>query len=331
MQAFVDRLIEQIVLKESCAVVGLDPQLELLPPLLLDHICSKYGHTLESAGRAAEEFCERVVDVVAPHVAAVKVQLGCFERLGWMGMKACSHVVRHAQEKGLLVIVDGKRADVGFTAQAYAEGYLGLVEVGGVPQTPWGADAITVNPYLGWDGIQPFVEVAKEYGKGVFVLVKTSNLSSGQVQDLVAEGRQVYAHLAELVSSWAEELMGVHGYSSLGAVVAATFPRDAARIRALMPHCYFLVPGYGAQGGTAQDVVPSFNPDGTGAIVNSSRAVIYAYYQPPYAEEFGPERWEEAVESAVIAMNDDINSALAQHSRQRGPHQPGEPGSSDVT
>jgi orotidine-5'-phosphate decarboxylase len=284
MEAFVDRLIDEIALKESCAVVGLDPQLELLPPALLEPLYQKYGHTLESAGRAAEEFCRRVVDVVAPHVAAVKVQLGCFERLGWMGMKACADTIRHAQEKGLLVILDGKRADVGVTAEAYAQGYLGEVAVAEVPQTPWGADAITVNPYLGWDGIQPFVEVAKEYGKGVFVLVKTSNLSSGQVQDLVAEGRPVYAHLAGLVASWAEELMGTHGYSSLGAVVAATFPRDAARIRTLMPRSYFLVPGYGAQGGTAQDVIPSFNPDGAGAIINSSRAVIYAYYQPPYAE-----------------------------------------------
>jgi orotidine-5'-phosphate decarboxylase len=331
MQAFIDRLIDEIALKQSCAVVGLDPQLELLPPSLVEPIYQKYGHTLEGAGCAAEEFCRRVVDLVAPHVVAVKVQLGCFERLGWMGMKACANTIRHAQEKGLLVICDGKRADVGFTAQAYAEGYLGEVEVADVPQTPWGADAITVNPYLGWDGIQPFVEVAKEYGKGVFVLVKTSNLSSGQVQDLVAEGRQVYAHLAELVSSWAEEVMGEHGYSSLGAVVAATFPRDAARIRALMPHCYFLVPGYGAQGGTAQDAIPSFNPDGTGAIVNSSRAVIYAYYQPPYAEEFGPERWEEAVESAVIAMNDDINSALLKHYPQARPAKPGDGRRSDVT
>ena len=312
MPAFVDRLIEQSARKDSCAVVGLDPQLELLPPSLLEATYGKYGHTLEAGARAAGEFCRRVVDVVAPHVAVVKVQLACFERLGWMGVKASTEVARYAQEQGLLVILDGKRGDVGFTAQAYAEGYLGEVGVGEVPQTPWEADALTVHPYLGWDGIQPFVEVAKEYGKGVFVLVKTSNLSSGQVQDLIAEGRQVYAHLAELVCSWAEELMGVHGYSSLGAVVAATFPQDAARIRALMPHCYFLVPGYGAQGGTAQDVLPSFNPDGTGAIINSSRGVIYAYYQPPHAEEFGPERWEEAVEAAVIAMNDDINSALAE-------------------
>jgi orotidine-5'-phosphate decarboxylase len=245
-------------------------------------------------------------------VVAVKVQLACFERLGWAGLKAASEIIAHAQDQGLLVIADCKRGDVGFTAQAYAEGYLGEVEVAGVAQTPWGADAITVNPYLGWDSIQPFVEVAKELDKGVFVLVKTSNLSSGQVQDLIAEGRQVYAHLAELVSSWAEELMGLHGYSSLGAVVAATYPQDAARIRKLMPHCYFLVPGYGAQGGTAQDVLPSFNPDGTGAIVNSGRNVIYAYYNQTYGQEFGLERWEEAVEAAVIAMNDDVNSALTQ-------------------
>lgn len=322
MPAFVDRLIEESGRKNSCAVVGLDPQLELLPPSILEPTYEKYGHTLEAGARAAGEFCRRVVDVVAPHVVAVKIQLACFERLGWMGLRACSELLRHAQEQGLLVILDGKRGDVGFTAQAYAEGYLGEVSVGEVPQTPWGADAITVHPYLGWDGIQPFVEVAKEYGKGVFVLVKTSNLSSGQVQDLIAEGRQVYVHLAELISSWAEELMGVHGYSSLGAVVAATFPRDAARIRALMPRCYFLVPGYGAQGGTAQDVLASFNPDGTGAIINSGRGIIYAYYQPPYADEFGPERWEEAVEAAVIAMNDDINSALAERFGRPGFRRP---------
>jgi len=325
MPTFVDRLIEQAALKSSWAVVGLDPQVELLPPSLLESAYGEYGHTLEAGAHAASEFCQRIIDVVAPHVVAVKFQSACFERLGWRGVKVCAELVRHAQEQGLLVILDGKRGDVGFTAQAYAEGYLGEVEVGGVPQSPWGADAVTVNPYLGWDSIQPFVEVAKEYDKGVFVLVKTSNLSSGQVQDLVAEGRQVYAHLAELVSAWAEELMGLHGYSSLGAVVAATFPRDAARIRALMPHCYFLVPGYGAQGGTAQDVMPSFNPDGTGAIINSGRNIIYAYYRPPYAEEFGPERWEEAVEAAVIAMNDEINAALAERFGRPGSIRPQKP------
>ncbi len=325
VQPFVDRLIEQLSRKNSCAVVGLDPQLELLPPSILESAYESHGHTLEAAAWAAGEFCQRVIEVVAPHVAAVKVQSACFERLGWMGAKVAAEVIRKAQEEGLLVILDCKRGDVGFTAQAYAEGYLGEVAVAEVPQTPWGVDAITVNPYLGWDGVQPFVEVAKEYGKGVFVLVKTSNLSSGQVQDLVAEGRQVYAHLAELVSSWAEELMGSHGYSSLGAVVAATFPRDAARIRSLMPHCYFLVPGYGAQGGTAQDVMPSFNPDGTGAIVNSGRGVIYAYYKPPYDREFGPERWEEAVEAAVIAMNDDINSVLAERFGRSGFSRPQDP------
>jgi len=312
MPAFIDRLIDQAALKSSCAVVGLDPQPELLPPEILERRYAEDGYTLKGAAQAAGEFCSRVVDVVAPHVVAVKVQLACFERLGWVGMKVASELITYAQDQGLLVIADCKRGDVGFTAQAYAEGYLGDVEVGGVAQTPWGADAITVNPYLGWDSVQPFVEVAKEFGKGVFVLVKTSNLSSGQVQDLIAEGRQVYAHLAELVCSWAEELMGLHGYSSLGAVVAATFPQDAARVRKLMPHCYFLVPGYGAQGATAEDVMPSFNPDGTGAIINSARNVIYAYYREPYANEFGLERWQEAVEAAVIAMNDDINSALAQ-------------------
>lgn len=322
MQAFVDRLIEQVSLKSSCAVVGLDPQLELLPPSILESAYTTHGHTLEAAANAAGEFCRRVTEVVAPHVPAVKIQSACFERLGWMGAKVGSELIRKAQEEGLLVILDCKRGDVGFTAQAYAEGYLGEVSVGEVPQTPWGVDAITVNPYLGWDSVQPFVEVAKEHGKGVFVLVKTSNLSSGQVQDLVAEGRQVYAHLAELVSSWSQELMGVHGYSSLGAVVAATYPRDAARIRTLMPHCYFLVPGYGAQGGTAQDVMPSFNPDGTGAVINSGRGIIYAYYKPPYDDEFGPERWEEAVEAAVIAMNDDINSALVEHFGRPGTGRP---------
>ena len=301
--SFIDKLLNASRRHESLVCIGLDPDPALLPD-----------------GLDALEFGQAIIEATADQVCAFKLNLAFYEALGEEGQRILLETRRRIPE-GVLAIGDGKRADIGNSSKAYARALFDQL----------GFDAITVNPYLGWDGIQPFVEVAKEYGKGVFVLVKTSNLSSGQVQDLVAEGRQVYAHLAELVSSWAEEVMGEHGYSSLGAVVAATFPRDAARIRALMPHCYFLVPGYGAQGGTAQDAIPSFNPDGTGAIVNSSRAVIYAYYQPPYAEEFGPERWEEAVESAVIAMNDDINSALLKHYPQARPAKPGDGRRSDVT
>ncbi len=312
MAAFIDGLLEAIDLKGSCAMVGLDPRLELLPPDITKKAFEKHGENVEGACQATLEFCQRVIDVTARHVPAVKLQAAFFELFGWQGMRVYDMLSKYAQSQGLLVIGDVKRCDVGSTAEAYARGYLGPVAIGGKQEPVWDVDAVTVNAYLGWDGIQPFVEIAGEYDKGVFILVKTSNISSGQLQDLVAEGRPVHCHLAELINYWKDELMGLEGYSSLGAVVAATFPKDAERLRKLMPQSYFLVPGYGAQGATAKDVLPSFNEDRKGAIVSSSRGVIFAYHRTPYANKYPIERWEEAVEDAVLDMNEDLNAALAE-------------------
>jgi len=205
--------------------------------------------------------------------------------------------VRYASEKGLLVILDGKRNDIGSTAQAYAEGFLGSGDKSG-----WGADALTVSPYLGDDSLSPFVEVAQQRGAGIFVLVKTSNPGGGAFQDLVADGRPIYRHVAEHVETLAADTAGDCGYGCVGAVVGATYPQQLDELRKAMPHTWFLIPGYGSQGGTAADVAGGFDADGLGAIVNSSRAIIFAHARPEYAERFGPSRWQEAVEAATRQM-----------------------------
>lgn len=248
-------------------------------------------------------FCRGVIDVVAGLVPAVKPQAAFFEQLGPAGSAALAEVVHYAQSKGLLVILDGKRNDIGSTAAAYAHGYLGA---GG--QSPWGADALTVTPYLGDDGVRPFVEVATARGAGVFVLVKTSNPGGGQFQDLVADGRPLYRHVADYVEPLARQTAGEGGYGAVGAVVGATFPGQLSELRAAMPHTWFLVPGYGSQGGTAADVAAAFDRHGRGAIVNNSRGIIFAHARSPYAERFGPSRWQEAVEAATRDMIDQLRA-----------------------
>ena len=243
-------------------------------------------------------FCREVIDVVAPLVAVVKPQAAFFEQLGPVGMAAMAEVIRYAgQEKGLLVILDGKRNDIGSTAAAYAGGFLGAAH-----KSAWGADALTVSPYLGEDSLAPFVEVAQQRNAGVFVLVKTSNPGGGMFQDLVADGRPLYRHVAEYVENTAHRTVGECGYGSVGAVVGATYPEQLAELRAEMPHTWFLVPGFGSQGGTARDVAAAFDRQGTGAIVNNSRGITFAHTRSPYAERFGPARWQEAVEAATRDM-----------------------------
>lgn len=242
-------------------------------------------------------FCRGVIDVVAPLVPAVKPQAAFFERLGPPGMTVLAEVVRYAQDAGLLVILDGKRNDIGSTATAYAEGFLGR---GG--KSPWGADALTVSPYLGDDSLQPFVDVACQRAAGVFVLVKTSNPGGAMFQDLVADGRPLYRHVAEYVERLAQQTAGNCNYGAVGAVVGATYPEQLAELRAQMPHTWFLVPGFGSQGGTAGDVAAAFDRQGTGAIVNNSRGIIFAHSRGPYAERFGAARWQQAVEAATKDM-----------------------------
>jgi len=292
VEAFADRLAEAVRRTAAPVVVGLDPRLESLPPSLTPKDPSP-----AAAALAVERFCREVIDVVARHVPAVKPQAAFFEQWGPAGMQALAHVIAYAQQKGLLVIVDGKRNDIGSTAAAYADGWLGP---GGA--SPWGADALTVNPYLGDDAVRPFIQTAQARQAGLFVLVKTSNPGSRQFQDLVAEGRPLYEHVGRWVESWAEQTLASCGYGLVGAVVGATHPTQLAELRTLMVHTWFLVPGYGAQGGGARDVAGAFDDRGLGAVIVSARAILFAYQSSPYRERFGPDRWQEAVAAATCDM-----------------------------
>jgi orotidine-5'-phosphate decarboxylase len=275
-------------------VVGLDPRAEMLPEGILPS-----GGDADCSLRAAAygTFCRGVIDVVASMVPAVKPQVAFFEQLGPPGMQVLAEIIRYAAEKGLLVILDAKRSDIGPTAAAYARGLLG-----GGGQSPWGADAITVNPYLGDDSLRPFVEVATERGAGVFVLVKTSNPGGGMFQDLLADGRPLYWHVAGYVEQLAEQTAGACGYGAIGAVVGATYPEQLAELRAAMPHAWFLVPGFGSQGATAADAAAAFDRQGGGAVINNSRGIIFAHARDPFARQFGAARWQEAVEAATREM-----------------------------
>jgi len=291
---FSDRLSGAVQRCGNGVLVGLDPRLESLPKQLA---ATAAGGAPGAVAAAYEEFCRGVIDVVAPLVPTVKPQAAFFEQLGPEGMVALGRVIRYASEKGLIVILDGKRNDIGSTAVAYAEGILGS---GG--QSPWGADALTVSPYLGDDSLTPFVDVAAAREAGLFVLVKTSNPGGAMLQDLEAGGRKLYEHVATYVDGLAKESVGKCGYGIVGAVVGATWPEQLAELRAMMPHTWFLVPGFGSQGGTAADVAGAFDPRGLGAIVNNSRGILFAYQRAPYAERFDEARWQEAVEAATRDM-----------------------------
>jgi orotidine-5'-phosphate decarboxylase len=273
-------------------LVGIDPRSEMLPENVAPRDSAPLGQAT-----AFGVFSRAVIDVVAPLVPAVKLQAAFFEQLGPAGMALLAEIIGYAQEKGLLAIFDGKRNDIGSTATAYARGLLG-----GGGQSAWGADAITVNPYLGDDSLKPFVDVAAERAAGLFVLVKTSNPGGGMFQDLLAEGRPLYRHVADHVEKLAGQTAGGSGYGLVGAVVGATYPEQLAELRAAMPHAWFLVPGFGSQGGTARDVAGAFDDHGRGAIVNNSRGIIFAYRRDPYAARFGPSRWQEAIEAATRDM-----------------------------
>ncbi|HWB12141.1 MAG TPA: orotidine-5'-phosphate decarboxylase [Pirellulales bacterium] len=295
---FADRLIGAVRGKRNPVVVGLDPRWEQLPPPLTAGVSA--GDRAAMA-RAYLRFCTEVIDVVAPMVPAVKPQAAFFEQLGPEGMTALGEVVGHARKRGLLVIVDGKRNDIGSTATAYADGFLG-------EQSAWRADALTVSPYLGADSLQPFVDVAAERGGGLFVLVKTSNPGGGQFQDLVSGGRPLYRHVAEFVEQLAAGTAGEHRYGAVGGVVGATYPEQLTELRSAMPSAWLLIPGYGSQGATARDVAGGFDEEGLGAVINNSRGIIFAYAQRGYDERFGAARWQEAVAAATRQMIDELRS-----------------------
>lgn len=304
----IHQLIEKIQKTKAPICVGLDPMLGYIPEHILKKSFQEFGETLEGAADAIWNFNKEIVDHTFDLIPSVKPQIAMYEQFGIEGLKAYEKTVRYCQEKGLLVIGDAKRGDIGSTSAAYATAHLGKVKVGNTVCTAFNTDFLTVNPYLGTDGVKPFVDVCKSDDKGLFVLVKTSNPSSGEFQDQLVNGRPVYELVAEKVVEWGADCMD-GAYSNVGAVVGATYPEMSAILRKLMPRTYFLVPGYGAQGGTAKYLKACFNEDGLGAVVNSSRGIIAAYKQEKYAK-FGAEHFAEASRQAVVDMVADINSVL---------------------
>lgn len=304
----INKLIAKIQKTKAPIVVGLDPMLSYIPEHIQKKAFEEYGETLEGAAEAIWQFNKEIVDKTYDLIPAVKPQIAMYEQFGIEGLKAYKKTIDYCKSKDLVVIGDIKRGDIGSTSAAYAVGHLGKVQVGSKCYVPFDEDFATVNPYLGSDGVKPFIEVCQEAGKGIFVLVKTSNPSSGEFQDQLVDGRPLYELVGEKVAQWGEEHMG-DSYSYVGAVVGATYPEMGAVLRKLMPKTFILVPGYGAQGGQGKDLVHFFNEDGLGAIVNSSRGIIAAYKQEKYAS-FGAENFGDASRAAVEDMAADIRQAL---------------------
>lgn len=304
----INKLTQKIKKLNAPVVVGLDPMLSYVPQQIQKKAYEEYGETLEGAAEAIWQFNKAIIDATADLIPAVKPQIAMYEQFGIEGMKAFKKTVDYAKEKDIVVIGDIKRGDIGSTSSAYAVGHLGKVQVGNRTYSGFDEDFVTVNPYLGTDGVKPFVDVCKEEKKGLFILVKTSNPSSGEFQDRIIDGRPLYEWVGEKVAQWGEECMG-DDYSYIGAVVGATYPEMGKVLRKIMPKSYILVPGYGAQGGQGKDLVHFFNEDGLGAIVNSSRGIIAAYKQEKYAK-FGEENFADASRQAVIDMIEDISGAL---------------------
>ena len=302
----IEKLVERIKKLEAPIVVGLDPTLNFVPGFLLDKAVNEKGETLEAAADAIFEFNKKIVDAVYDFIPAVKPQIAMYEQFGIPGLMAYKQTVDYCHEKGLLVIGDAKRGDIGSTSTAYAIGHLGKVKIGSTEIAPIDTDFLTINPYMGSDSVVPFVEECKKNDKGLFILVKTSNPSSGEFQDQKVGKKAVYELVGKKVDEWGAELVK-NGYSDVGAVVGATYPEMGEVLREIMPKAYILVPGYGARGGTAAELKPFFNKDGLGAIVNSSRGIIAAYTQDKYGE-YGAEGFAEAARAAVIDMKNDIAS-----------------------
>lgn len=304
----IKQLMDKIEKTKAPICVGLDPMLSYIPQHVVASSFEQYGETLEGAADAIWQFNKEIIDCTYDLIPSVKPQIAMYEQFGIEGLKVYKKTVDYCREKGLIVIGDAKRGDIGSTSAAYAAGHIGKVQVGSKTYSGFDTDFLTVNPYLGTDGVKPFVDACKANDKGLFVLVKTSNPSSGEFQDKLIDGKPLYELVAEKVVEWGSDCMD-GDYSNVGAVVGATYPEMSRILRKLMPHTYFLVPGYGAQGGTAEDLKYCFNEDGFGAVVNSSRGIIAAYKKDAYAK-FGPEHFGEASRQAVIDMAADINRVL---------------------
>ncbi len=300
-------LIEKIIEMKNPTVAGLDPKLDYVPQYIRTRCFEKYGRTLEGAAEALYEFNTGLIDALCDIVPAVKPQMAYYEMYGWQGVRTFARTVEYAKSKGMYVITDGKRNDIGATMEAYAAGHLGITDIDGEQIAAFGADALTVNGYLGTDGIDPLLKVCAALDKGIFVLVKTSNKSSGELQNLPLEGGEsIYGRMACMCDEWGRELPGKYGFTGVGAVVGATYPEQLTELRKAHPSIFFLVPGYGAQGGGAKGLAGAFNKDGLGAVVNSSRAIMCAYKKEGCDEA----DFAGAARREALRMKDDINGAI---------------------
>ncbi len=299
-----DRLIEKIIAMKNPTVAGLDPKLDFIPNYIKKESFDKYGETLEGAADALLTFNKGLIDALCDIVPAVKPQAAYYEMYGWQGVKALAETIAYAQSKGMFVITDGKRNDIGTTMEAYATAHLGETAVADKSYNAFGTDALTVNGYLGSDGICPLLKICEQNDKGIFVLVKTSNPSSGELQDQkLSNGNSIYTEMGKMCEIWGSKLIGKYGYSAVGAVVGATYPEQLTELRAILPHTFFLVPGYGAQGGGAKDVIGAFDERGLGAIINSSRGIMCAYKKDGSA----PEDYAQAARREALRMKEDLN------------------------
>lgn len=302
----IDNLIKKIQETNNPTVIGLDPRYEMLPKC----ITNKYDKDLEGVANAIIEFNQKLIDATCDIIPVAKVQIAFYEMYGIPGMKAFQKTCQYAKEKGMIVIADIKRGDIGSTAQGYSNAFLGKTPIGEKEESIYDVEFVTVNPYMGTDCLKPFIEDCKKYNKGIFVLVKTSNPSSGELQDLKLEnGKEIYKQVVELVEKWGEELRGEYGYSSVAAVVGATYPEQLKQIRVIAPHTYFLIPGYGAQGGKAEDIALGFDANGLGGIVNASRSLMCAYKSEKWKNIYVEQDYAKATRAEALRMKVELNEA----------------------
>ena len=303
----IDRLIDKIKQTNNPTVMGLDPRFDMLPKCVTD----KYDKTLEGVSKAILEYNKALIDETCDIIPAVKPQIAFYETFGIPGLEAFKETCKYAKEKGMIVIADIKRGDIGSTAQGYSNAFLGKTKIGDHEESIFDVDFVTVNPYMGTDCVKPFIEDCKKYDKGIFILVKTSNPSSGELQDLKLEnGKEVYMQVADLVEKWGEDLVGKYGYSSVSAVVGATYPEQLEQIRSKAPHTYFLIPGYGAQGGKAEDIALGFDKNGLGGIVNASRSLMCAYKSEIWKNQFTEEEYAKATRAEALRMKEELQTAI---------------------
>ena len=299
----IDRLINKIKETNNPTVIGLDPRYELLPKCVLE----KYPNTMEGVSQAIIEYNKALIDETCDVIPAVKPQIAFYEMFGIPGMKAFEETCKYAKQKGMIVIADIKRGDIGSTTQGYSNAYLGKTKIGEKEESIFDVDFVTVNPYMGTDCVKPFIEDCKKYDKGIFILVKTSNPSSGELQDVKLEnGEEVYVKVAKLVEEWGKELRGEYGYSSIAAVVGATYPKQLKEIREIAPHTYFLIPGYGAQGGKVEDIALGFDKNGLGGIVNASRSLMCAYKSELWKDKFEEKDYAKATRAEALRMKEEL-------------------------